>query len=92
VGRGNDLETTLGQNSELTGTSDAPACLQTMDTDQEKRELRALCEQFKQSMQQQIDAPEFDYDAKVRLGQMIGRAALTGSEYAYPAALGLAAR
>ena len=90
--RSNDLETTLGQISELTGTSDARPALQTMDTDRETRELRALCEQFKQSMHQQTDAPLFDNDAKVRLGQMIGRAALTGSEYAaYPAALGLPA-
>jgi hypothetical protein len=80
----NRLETTLRQNSEMTGTSDAPECLQTMDTDGETRELRALCEQFKQTMKQQIDAPEFEKDAKVRLGQMIGRAALGSSEYGYP--------
>jgi hypothetical protein len=78
------LETKLGQISELTGTSDAHACLQTMDTDQEKRELRALCEQFKQSMHHQTDALAYDYDAKVRLGHMIGRAVLASSEYAYP--------
>jgi hypothetical protein len=83
-GRRNDLETTLGQCFRMTGTSDAPACLPTMDTDRETRELRALCEQFKQTMQQQTDVPLFDSDAKVRLGQMIGRAALGSSEYGYP--------
>ena len=55
-----------------------------MDTDRETRELRALCEQFKQSMHQQTDALAFDHDAKVRLGHMIGRAVLATSEYAYP--------
>jgi hypothetical protein len=78
-----------GKTSELTGTSEARASLQIMDTEKEKRELRALREQFKQSMHQQSVAPEFDYEAKVRLGRMIGRAALGGLEYAaYPAALG----
>ena len=61
-----------------------------MDDDQERRALRALCEEFRKAMHQQIDAPVFDYDTKVRLGHMIGRTALTGSEYAaYPAALKL---
>jgi hypothetical protein len=32
-----------------------------MDTDRETRELRALCEQFKQSMHQQTDALAFDH-------------------------------
>ena len=61
-----------------------------MDDDQERQGLRALCEEFKKAMHQQIDAPVFDYDAKVRLGHMIGRTALTGSKYAaYAAALNL---
>jgi hypothetical protein len=61
-----------------------------MGDDQERQALRALCEDFKKAMHQQIDAPVFDCDAKVRLGHLIGRAALTGSEYvAYPAALKL---
>jgi hypothetical protein len=61
-----------------------------MDDDQERQALRALCEEFKKAMHQQIDAPVFNYDAKVRLGHMIARAALTGSEYAAcPAALKL---
>jgi hypothetical protein len=60
-----------------------------MDTDRETRELRALCEQFKQSMHQQTDALAFDHDAKVRLGHMIGRAVLATSECAYPSSLKL---
>jgi hypothetical protein len=60
-----------------------------MDDDQDRRALRALCEEFKKAIHQ-TDAPVFDHDAKVRLGHMIGRAALTGSEYAaYPATLKL---
>jgi hypothetical protein len=59
-----------------------------MDDDQEKRALRALCEEFKKAMHQQVDALEFDYEVKVRLGHIIGRAALNDSEYpAYPAVL-----
>ena len=60
-----------------------------MDDDQERRALRALCEDFKKAMHQQTDAPVFDYDAKVRLGRMIGRATLESSQYAYPASLEL---
>ncbi len=56
-----------------------------MDDNQEKRALRALCEDFKKAMHQQIDALVFDYDARVRLGQMIGGAVLATSEYAYSA-------
>jgi hypothetical protein len=59
-----------------------------MDDDQEKRALRALCEEFKNTMHQ-TDTPVFDHDAKVRLGHMIGRAALATSKYAYPASLQL---
>jgi hypothetical protein len=59
-----------------------------MDNDREKLELRAMCEQFKKLMQQQTDVPAYDQVARVRLGQMIGRAALAGSEYAaYPGVL-----
>ena len=62
--------------------------MQTMDNDSEKFELRAMCEQFKKLMQQQKDVPAYDQVARVRLGQMIGRAALDGSEYAvFPAVL-----
>jgi len=47
-----------------------------------------MCEQFKKLMQQQTDVPTYDQVARVRLGQMIARAALDGSEYAaYPAVL-----
>jgi hypothetical protein len=53
-----------------------------MDNNGEKLELRAMCEQFKKLMQQQTDVPTYDQVARVRLGQMIGRAALDGSEYA----------
>jgi hypothetical protein len=50
-----------------------------MDDDQERRALRAPCKEFRKAMHQQIDAPVFDHDAKARLGHMIGRTALTGS-------------
>ncbi len=59
-----------------------------MDNDREKLELRAMCEQFKKLMQQQTDVPPYEQVARVRLGRMIARAALDGSEYAaYPAVL-----
>ena len=62
-----------------------------MDDDDRQRIL-AMAHQLRQQAHEHIDEPDFDY-AKVRLGHMIGRAALTGSEYAaYPAALGLTAR
>jgi len=50
-----------------------------------------MAHQLREQAQEHIDEPDFDYE--FRLGHMIGRAALTGSEYAaYPAALRLAAR
>ena len=61
--------------------------------DEDRQRILAMAHQLRQQAQEHIDEPDFDYDAKVRLGHIIGRAALTGSEYAaYPAALGLAAR
>jgi hypothetical protein len=56
--------------------------------DEEKQRLLALAQQLRQQTYQESEAPEFDYDAKIRLGHMIGRAVLDGSEYAaYPAVL-----
>ena len=63
--------------------------------DEDRQRILAMAHQLqlRQQAQEHIDEPDFDCEAKVRLGHMIGRAALTGSEYAaYPAALRLAAR
>ncbi len=51
-------------------------------------ELRALCDQFRELMARGIDEPLFERAAKERIAQLIGRAALVGSEYGYPASLG----
>ena len=56
--------------------------------DRDRAELRALCDLFRQTMARQVEEPLFDKEARVRIGEMIGRAALVGSEYAYPASLG----
>ena len=50
--------------------------------DQDKQQILALAQQLRRQTFQQLDEPVFDYDAKVRLGHMLGRAALDGSEYA----------
>ncbi len=56
--------------------------------DEEKQRLLALAQQLRDQTFQGCEAAEFEYEAKVRLGHMIGRAALDGSEYAaYPAVL-----
>jgi hypothetical protein len=56
-----------------------------MDNIREKLELRAMCDQFKTLMQQQTEVPPYDHVARIRLGQVIGRAALDGSEnWVYP--------
>jgi len=39
-------------------------------------------------MARDIERTVFDKDACQRIGQLIGRAALVGSEYSYPASLG----
>jgi hypothetical protein len=57
-------------------------------TDLDRAEMRALCDLFRREMARQVDEPLFDPAARVRIGQMIGRAALVGSEYGYPASLG----
>jgi hypothetical protein len=57
-------------------------------TDRDGSQLQALLDQFRQDMARQNDAALFDQEAKRRIGQMIGRAALVGSEYGYPTSLG----
>jgi hypothetical protein len=57
-------------------------------TDRDRAEMRALCDQFRELMARDIERTVFDKDACLRIGQMIGRAALVGSEYGYPASLG----
>ena len=56
--------------------------------DRDRVEMRALCDQFRQLMARQVEAPLYDQEAKRRIGQMIGHAALEGSNYGYPSALG----
>jgi hypothetical protein len=43
---------------------------------------------FPPGVARENDVLLFDRAAKERIGQMIGRAALVGSEYGYPASLG----
>jgi hypothetical protein len=59
-----------------------------MTDDRDRAEMRALCDQFRREMARQVDEPLFDPAARARIGQMIGRAALAGSQYAYPVSLG----
>lgn len=56
--------------------------------DHDRAEMRTLCDQFRQLMAREVDESLFDKEARMRIGQMIGRAALVGSEYGYPASLG----
>jgi hypothetical protein len=56
--------------------------------DADRAEMRALCDAFRDAMARQIEEPVFDQEACQRIGWMIGRAALVGSEYGYPASLG----
>jgi hypothetical protein len=56
--------------------------------DRDRAEMRALCDLFRRQMAHENDVLLFDRAAKERIGQMIGRAALVGSEYGYPASLG----
>ena len=56
--------------------------------DPDRQRILAMAQQLRQQRGQKIESPEFDQEARVRLGQMIGRAALVGSECAYPASLG----
>ena len=50
-------------------------------------ELRALCDQFRELMARGIDEPLFERAAKERIAQLIGRAALVGSDTAVTSAL-----
>ena len=48
------------------------------------RELRALCDQFKDLMRRDVERTAFDKEACQRIGEMIGRSAHQGqSEYPY---------
>jgi hypothetical protein len=60
-----------------------------MTDDRDRAEMRALCDQFRREMARENDVLLFDPAARARIGQMIGRAALAGSEYGYPSSLGL---
>jgi hypothetical protein len=46
--------------------------------DRDRAEMRALCDRFKELMQRQVEAPLFDDEALVRIGDMIGKAARQG--------------
>ena len=55
-----------------------------MDAEREKHELRELCALFKRTIKQQADMVPFDdCAARVRVGLLIGQAAIQGSEFAY---------
>jgi hypothetical protein len=52
--------------------------------DRDRVEMRALCDQFRQLMARQVEAPLFDNEARVRIGEMIGSAVRDGgSEFGY---------
>jgi hypothetical protein len=52
--------------------------------ERDRAEMRALCDQFKELMARGVETPPFDQEARVHIGEMIGRAARQGrSEYAY---------
>jgi hypothetical protein len=55
--------------------------------DPDRAEMR-LCDAFRREMAREIDVPLVDRESQQRIGQMIGRPALAGSQYAYPASLG----
>jgi hypothetical protein len=57
-------------------------------TDRDRAEMRALADQFRELMVRDVERTVFDKEACLRIGQMIGRAALVGSECSYPASLG----
>lgn len=51
-------------------------------TDLDRAEMRALCDQFRQLMARENDALLYDQDARVRVGEAIGKAVLQGrSDY-----------
>lgn len=51
-------------------------------TDPDRAEMRTLCEAFRQAMAREVEAPlQFDQHARVRIGEMIGRAARQGRSY-----------
>ena len=57
--------------------------------DRERQELRALCDQFKELMQRNIEHTLFDKEACQRIGETISRSAhQSRSEYAYNSLLG----
>jgi hypothetical protein len=49
-----------------------------------RREIQALCDQFREPVQRDIECALFDKEACQRIGDMISRSARQGrSEYAY---------
>jgi hypothetical protein len=52
--------------------------------ERDRAEMRAFCDQFKELMAREVETPPFDQEARVHIGEMIGRAAQEGrSQYAY---------
>src|SRR5581483_3998804 len=52
--------------------------------DRDRRELRALCAQFRELMQHGAEEPLFDQQARRRIGEVIGRSLRRGgSPFAY---------
>jgi hypothetical protein len=52
-------------------------------TDRDRAEMRALCDQFRRAMARENDVLLFDRDARIRIGEAIGKAARHGrSDYA----------
>ena len=49
----------------------------------DRREMRALCDQFRELMRSDLDPPLFRKEACQRFGEMISRSARQGSDYAY---------
>lgn len=53
-------------------------------TDRDRAEMRALCDQFRELMARQVEAPLFGNEARVRMGEMIATAVRRrGPEFAY---------
>jgi hypothetical protein len=51
-------------------------------TDRDRAEMQALLDQFRRGMAEEFDQPLFDKEARVRIGETIGKAARQGySDY-----------
>jgi hypothetical protein len=51
-------------------------------TDNDRAEMRSLCDQFRHLMAREVEAPLFDKQACERIGELIGKAARQGrSDY-----------